>query len=127
MDEATETIERREYERFSAHENAFVFLGGSSAMLGKIVNISTSGLFFHYSGSAEQTSDKSLLHILMIDGSFSSGWLPIRIIWDTEVPSKFSFDQASMRFSGVQFESLTDDQRAHLADFMRNYATVAAK
>jgi hypothetical protein len=127
MDEATGSLERREYERFSTHENAFVCLGGSSAMLGKIRNISTSGLLFHYSGSVEQTSDKSLLHILMIDGSFSSGWLPMRIIWDTEVPSKYSFDQASMRFSGVQFESLTDDQRAQLADFMRNYATVAAK
>ena len=127
MNEATETIERREYERFPTHEDAFVCLGGGSAMLGKIVNISTSGLLFHYSGSVEQTSDKSLLHILMIDGSFSSGWWPMRIVWDTEVPSKYSFDQVSMRFSGIQFGNLTDDQRAQLADFMRNCATVPAK
>lgn len=127
MNEATGTMERRKYERFSTHENAFVCLGGTSAMLGKIFNISTSGLLFHYSGSSEQTNDKSLLHILMIDGSFSSDWLSMRIVWDTQLPSKYSFDQESMRFSGIQFGSLTGDQRAQLADFIQNYATVPAK
>ena len=127
MDSMTRTIERREYERFYTHKDAFACLGGGSAMLGQIVNISTSGLLFHYPGSTERTSDKSLLHILMIDGSFSSGWLPIRIVWDSKTPPKCFFDEVPVRFCGVLFGNMTEDQRSDLEYFIKNYATVPTK
>jgi len=125
--EAEKTPDRRKDKRLEAPKMAFACLGGHSTVLGQIMNIGMGGLAFRYSGSRERTGAKSLLQILTADGSFTSDKLPIKTVWDSPIPLKYSFAPLPVRRCGVRFKNLTKRQQYDLIFFIKKHTAALSK
>jgi len=108
-------VERRRRKRFEIKEGVFCILHGPNPQLGEITDASGSGLAFRYQGEEKLWKNSSELEILITDDRVKIKGLPIRGIWDFETAN-------NMRKRGVQFGSLTFEQRSHLSFFIRNYS-----
>jgi hypothetical protein len=122
MTNTPETIERRKHERFDAPSDAVVFLrtsGPDFTIVGKIVDISTSGLAFLYTAASKPKDESHQLDIILAGPRFSLGKVPFKTISDVEVAMECPVGFMAPRRRGVQFGDLTDNQRLELAYFIQ--------
>lgn len=116
--EARTGAERRIQKRFRVQNGSFAALCPRFTVLGQITDISVSGLAFRYVASEERSKESSQLSILLTDGSFYFDRIPFKAIWDTSMPSEFSFGAITLRQCGVKFGDLTHSQKLDLEYFM---------
>ena len=117
--------EQRKLTRLLAQDTAYAVLRPDFKKIGKIKNMSEGGLVFQYIAYEVQHNDASESEIdifISEEGGFHLLKIPCRIIYD----SKFDECQTSthhieMRWCGVQFGELTEEQAADLEFFLGNY------
>jgi hypothetical protein len=115
-------FERRFHQRFEAHSGAIA--SPQLDVVGQIVNINETGLEFRYVASRERSQESTALSIELTDHTFRLGQLPFKVVWDVAMPQSFSIGSISLRYCGVEFVNLADDQRRALRYFIQNHTTV---
>ena len=127
MNEVSEKKERRTSERLQVHKGIFAFLGGGQTVLGEVINIGKGGLCVRYAGNNERTSAKSRLQVLTAEGDFTSDKFPIKTVWDSTIPLRFSFATLPIRRCGIRFGDLTPGQRADLNQLIGKHTGLVDK
>jgi hypothetical protein len=119
---------RRQHKRFQVHDGTFAVLRPRSHILGQVIDIvghvldiSRGGLMFRYIASEHGSHEPFQLDIVLARDSFRLDNIPFKAASDMADP--LSFTPTTMRRQGVQFGTLTHDQKAQLEYFIRNYAT----
>jgi hypothetical protein len=115
-------FERRFHQRFEVHTGAVA--SSQLDVVGQIVNISETGLEFRYVASRERSKESMVLSIELTDHTFKLDQLPFKVAWDVAMPQSFSVGPISLRYCGVEFRNLTDDQRLALRHFIQNHRAV---
>ena len=118
-------IERRRYKRFQVQDNAFAVHRDYVTKLGKILDISISGLSFSYIDDGKQLNGSCDLDIFLSGNGFRLEKVQVRIISDVHIVSKIPFSSIIMRRGGVQFEELLQKQISQVEYFIRNLAIYA--
>ena len=76
-------VERRKYVRFIAQPDTYAALGSRFTKVGKVQDISISGLAFEYLSSAEDSDQPySKITIFQSENKFHLANLPCRVIYD---------------------------------------------
>lgn len=76
-------VERRKYVRFIAQPDTYAALGSRFTKVGKVQDISISGLAFEYLSSAEDSDQPySKIAIFQSENKFHLANLPCRVIYD---------------------------------------------
>jgi hypothetical protein len=114
-----ELVEDRQHNRVKVDDGGFVQLTPGFPVLGKIIDISRSGLAFRYVASKGQTNGSAVLNILTTDRRFCLEKVPAKIIRDSAMPEEFSFHSITLRHCAVQFGELTSSQKLGLEHFIR--------
>ena len=121
MTNAEELVERRKHKRFQVPQGAFVTLGPRGGVLGKIVDISVSGVAFGYIDCKKPSKGLDELDILFMDSGFSLRKVQFKTMWNSEIPNEIPFNYEPMRRSGVQFKELKPNQASELKCFIESH------
>jgi hypothetical protein len=121
MTNAEMPVERRKHKRFQVPQGAFVTLGPRGRVLGKIVDISVSGVAFGYIDGKKPSKGVDELDILFMDSGFSLRKVQFETMWNSEVPNEVCYNPEPMRRSGVEFKELESNQASELKCFIENH------
>jgi hypothetical protein len=106
--------ERRRNKRFKLEGAAFASLSSQVAVLGKIFDLSETGLSFSYVASRQRSHESPFLDIVLTDDRFRFRKLPFETVWDKPMFQEFSAGDICIRHCGVRFTGLTPQQTADL-------------
>lgn len=116
-------VERRKNRRFHLQNIAFAVLRDDVSKVGQIMDISMSGLSFHYimaGGNADRSCE---LDILLAYHGMCTEKIQFETVSDIEIENKSPFSPMLMRRCGVRFGELTDNQKSQLKDFIFDHTT----
>ena len=116
----TDRKEQRKSKRFQAPKGTLVGIGPEFNKVGPLIDLSMTGLAFHYVGTQE-TPKGSYVDIFMTDGEFYIGNLPIKPMMDCQIVDKDPSASSTLRRCGVEFGKLTDQQKAGLERFIQEH------
>jgi hypothetical protein len=138
-------VDRREHQRFQVKKDAVAFIRSRRAdpirikelsmgeiglavirsnpsKLGRIKDLSISGLAFHYIDNRKaQAGEPFKLDILLADCGFYLENLSFEPISDFELDNDFSFNYIKTKRLGIKFKELTLNQVSKLKYLIRNY------
>lgn len=120
MDIQKNPHDRRKDKRFKLKNPAFAIMNNSPKRIGKITDISKSGLAIRYSKNGEGSDDLKELDIFRSDFSFHIGVIKAKTISDIEIIDKTLIGAKEMRRCGIQFEDLSNNQLCQLETFIQN-------
>ena len=113
-------MDRRKDKRSSVNTGGFARLRSKPSKLGKIIDISRSGLAFRYFSSEEQSNQSVELDILFADDRFYLKNLPFKTISDLGVDNEFSYSSQNRKLMRVQFGELDLHQISQLDYLIQN-------
>lgn len=113
--------ERRGNKRFHASIGAFAVLGPNSTKVGRVMDISLSGLSFRHVDKEEPIRGLSELNVFMIDDDFHVNKIPFETVSDYEVMSEGPLAFIRARQSSLRFGELTSSQRSLIEYFIQNH------
>ena len=119
-------IERRKYVRFLVQPNIYAALGSSFTKVGKVQNISISGLAFEYLSNTKDSDQLySKIAIFHSEGDFHLANLPCKVIYDLP---QCALNKNSVSNSiyvtnrcAVQFITITEHQNKRLTYFLDHH------
>ena len=114
--------ERREEERFRPKKRTFVVFKPEFLKLGKVLDISASGLCFQYLAKEDQAGEAPAIEadIFMSDNGYYLPDVSCKLVWDTEAKEKMTFPIGfQSRRCGLRFLSLTKEQRNKLEHYLQ--------
>ncbi len=114
-------MNRRKDKRFRVNAGGFARLRSKPAKLGKIIDISRTGLALNYIDRYRQLGDSSELDLLFADDAFFIDRVSFKIISDVEISSVPPPKTLKIKRIGLHFEELTDQQSTLLEFFIRDY------
>jgi hypothetical protein len=115
--------ERRGDKRFQASTGVFAVLGPNSTKVGRVIDISLSGLAFRHVDKEEPLSGLSELDVFMIDDDFHVNKIPFETVSDYEIRNEGPLASMKTRQSGLRFGELTPSQRSLLQYFIQNHTS----
>jgi len=113
--------ERRKDKRFKLKDPTFAVMYHSPTRIGRITDISRSGLSFRYVKNGDSSKELNQLDILKSDFRFYMDNVKAKTISDFEIIDKTCIGSKEMRRRGIQFEALPKNQISQLEDFIQNY------
>jgi hypothetical protein len=113
--------ERRGDKRFHASTGVFAVLGPNSTKVGRVIDISLSGLAFRHVDKEEPLSGLNELDVFMIDHDFHVNKIPFETVSDYEIRNEGPLALMKTRQSGLRFGELTPNQRSLLEYFIQNH------
>ena len=114
--------ERREEERFRPKKRTFVVFKPQFLKLGKVLDISASGLCFQYLAKEDQAGEAPIIEadIFMSDNGYYLPDVACKLVWDTEAKEKMTFPIGfQSRRCGLQFLKLTKEQQNKLEHYLQ--------
>jgi hypothetical protein len=123
--------ERRRHVRYIPQEKAFAALGEKYTKVGKIKNISLSGLAFEYVVSQENHGVGSKVDVFLTDDSFHIHNLPCFVVYDVGV-SEFQADSRpedmlTIRRCAVRFAARSDEHKSQIRSFLKTHTVGKAE
>ena len=123
-------VERRKSRRFMVKEQAFVAFRPEFTKIGRIRDLSRSGLgceYLVYKNSGAEVNEEPLsseIDLIVTDNTFYASRIPCTVVYDTEiVKNKASFaDITENRHCGLEFGELSEEQNKQLEVFISNYS-----
>ena len=115
-------VEKRKHKRLDAPSDAVVFLRTTwpdFTVVGKIIDVSTSGLAFFYTAASIHKDEPRQLDIILAGSRFSLSQVPFKTVSDVEISMECPVGFMAPRRRGVQFGDLTDDQKLELEYFIQ--------
>ena len=115
-------MERRQFTRYLAQDDAYAVLGGDFAKVGKVCDISLNGLAF--TSPAEKISHDTFTHvdIFLSNNGFHLPDVPCNIVYDVKEHTSGSMEISPYR-CGLSFNVLQEEQQNKLEFFINNYTT----
>ena len=110
-------IERRKHPRFAVKSDVLAILKPYPVKLGKIADISESGLSFQYLGSDELPAHYSVIDLFVTQDDQEYRSFPIQKLREITL-SKVYEKTVPIRQIGIMFNDLTPDQAALLRLFI---------
>ena len=108
----------------SMGEIGFAVIKSNPSKLGRIKDLSISGLAFHYIDNRKtQAGEPFKLDILLADCGFYLENLSFEPISDFELDDDFSFNSIKTKRLGIKFKELTFNQVSKLKYLIRNYTS----
>jgi hypothetical protein len=122
---ATVKTDKRTFQRYLVQDLAFAVFRPQFTKLGKVRDISRSGLSFEYVTSEGRKEDSLEMDIFISGARFHLANLPVKTIYDSKVGGdKYSLTPfVERRRCGVEIGELTDTQRSQLEYFIHNFGT----
>jgi len=125
--------ERRQFARFKPSSGAFLAFRPEFAKLGKIQDISLSGLGYGYTiseglDSRPECPETCELDIFLSDDEFYLPKLPCRVVYDTRLADDQRHpggESLKRRRCGMEFVDITAAQQEKLKVFLKNHTTQA--
>ncbi len=113
--------ERRKFTRFVVPENVYAALGPSFSKVGRIKNISISGLVIEYLTDDDSVAGNSRVDIFIRGEKFYLSKLPCKIVYDVPIEPSASSQVSGLirKRCGVQFNRLTSRLRKRLEGFLK--------
>jgi hypothetical protein len=121
MTDERELVERRDHERFEVPQGAYVTLGPRGKVMGKIVDISMSGVAFGFIDGEKPSKDLNELDMLFMDSGFSMRKIRFDTIWNFRIPNEVLYNDQQMRRCGVKFKKMNRDQTFELKCFIESH------
>lgn len=110
--------ERRKHKRFEPYKAAYVFFDFYGEAIGQITDISEGGIGFLYAGYKDWSDGLSTVDVTIGNYVFSIKDIPVKDVWESNIPNDNSSISLSTKRCGIQFRSLTADQKSHLTNFI---------
>jgi len=120
MDIQKNIPERRKDKRFKLKSFAFATMNQSPKRIGKITDISKSGLAIRYFKNGGDSNDLKVLDIFKSDFSFCINDIKAKTISDVKIIDNTLIGSIEMRRCGIQFEDLSNNQISQLVNFIQN-------
>ena len=119
--------EKRQHPRYSARDKRIEIFSRQSKIIGKLENISKSGMAFHYTAVGEEKAKSDTIDVMVAGPArFYLPGLVCRMIYDiSALDEDQTFTGAETRLCGLEFVSLENNRR--LAFFLRNYLNMPAE
>jgi len=118
---AKETIvERRRHKRFATQDGTYAVLRSPANKIGKLLDISVSGLAFSYFSTNGGILESAGLDLLADEGLCLEN-MPYTLINDCVMPNEQPFSQITMRRHCVKFNGLSEEQTDQLRAFIEKY------
>ena len=119
--------ERRQHRRHSVRYDGFEIFSRETNIIGKLENISKSGLAFHYTPLRGEKAESDTIDIMAAGPArFYLSGLVCQKIYDISVLDEDqTFTGAETRLCGLEFISTENDQQ--LTSFLRNYLNIPAE
>ncbi len=117
--------ERRHHHRYQTRSDVYAAFMPRSTKRGQIIDISMSGLAFHYIADRKRSGERRLSLIVPGEGLFLND-LHCSQISDILVSNTGLFTAAPIRRCSVAFQNLKPEQASLVALFINRYALEAA-
>lgn len=122
--------EQRKHIRFLVKDDVIAALRNRSTKIGKVKDISLGGLSFEHIYEEKSNSNHPIKNMFLMVNEFRISKVPCRVVYDipVRVPSESPpvITHFITRRCGVQFETLSEDQRAQLDFFLKTYTKETA-
>jgi hypothetical protein len=115
-------VERRKHKRYLPQDGTYAVLRPPANKIGKIIDISLSGMAFTYFSTNGKTIASKGLDLLADEGLCLEN-IPYTMINDSVIPNEQPFSQITMRRHCIQFNGISDDHRNQLKSFISKYGT----
>jgi hypothetical protein len=117
--------EKRKDKRVLVGDEVIVALRNKSSRVGRVKDISIGGLSFEHIYDEDLEREPSKRDLSLWVNNFSMFNLPCRVVYDIPISEPPEYDILTIHFKtrrcGVQFETLTEHQRAQLDYFLKTY------
>ena len=125
--EAFLEAERRQYRRHSVRDDAFEIFSRKTKIIGKLENISKTGLAFHYTPHRREIAQSDTIDIMATGPArFYLSGLICRKIYDIcALDENQTFTGTETRLCGLEF--ISKENNHQLAFFLRNYLNMPAE
>jgi hypothetical protein len=118
-------IEKRNNIRFLVQDDIVVALRNRSTKIGRIKDISMGGLSFEHIYDEDLNVEPSKRDVFLWVNKFSLSKIACRVIYDIPMGTPPEYESLPIHFitrrCGVQFETLSEDQRTQLDFFLKTY------
>jgi hypothetical protein len=115
--------------RFTPQKSTFASLGSHLSQVGKVIDISLSGLTFEFLSDEKALVNNPHVDIFTLDGKYSLSGLPCSLIYQSAVPIPGVKEDAEnglmARRCGLKYEGLNSEQWRELAEFIEKYTLMA--
>ena len=117
--------EKRKFRRFLAQDMAFAVFRPHFSKLGKIKDISGSGMAFEYVTFEGAKEDSGEIDLFVSGARFHLPRMPAQTVYDNSVANDhYSFSPfVERRRCGVKFGELTEEQNTQLRHFLETHTT----
>jgi hypothetical protein len=119
--------ERRQHRRHSVRDDGFEIFSHKTKIIGKLENISRTGLAFHYAPGKGEKAEFDTIDIMTTGPArFYLSGLVCRKIYDISALDEVqTFTGVETRVCGLEFISIENNHK--LAFFLRNYLNLPAE
>jgi hypothetical protein len=111
----------------SMGEIAFAVIKSKPIKMGRIINISTDGLAFHYIDRKRGSNSLFKMDILLASDAFYLDRILFKPVFDFEITSEIPLNSFSIRKCGVKFGEMNQRQRSQLEYFICNHTVDSAE
>ncbi|MGD8343563.1 MAG: hypothetical protein PVI38_18560 [Desulfobacterales bacterium] len=108
-------------------EIAFAVIKSKPIKMGRIINISTDGLAFHYIDRKRGSNSLFKMDILLASDAFYLDRILFKPVFDFEITSEIPLNSFSIRKCGVKFGEMNQRQRSQLEYFICNHTVDSAE
>ena len=111
-------IDKRRFARFELSKGIYAHLDSDIRAIGEVLNVSKGGLAFKYMAEFSSAAKHSKLNVFALGGNLFLRDVPVKTVSDTEMPIEIDFSSIRMRRMGLEFEDMTEDQKAALRELI---------
>ncbi|MBC8316993.1 MAG: PilZ domain-containing protein [Desulfobulbaceae bacterium] len=115
-------VERRKHKRYTTKDGTYAVLRPPANKIGKIIDISLSGMAFTYFSTNGKTIEATGLDLLADEGLCLEN-IPYLMVDDCIIPNEQPFSQITMRRHCIQFNGISDEHANRLKSFIKKYGT----
>ena len=119
--------ERRQHRRYSVRNDGIEIFSRETKLVGKLENISKSGLAFCYSPAGDEKAESDTIDVMATGPArFYLSGLVCRKVYDiSDLAEDQNFTGAETRLCGLEFVRIENNPQ--LAFFLRNYLNLAVE
>jgi hypothetical protein len=114
-------VPRRRHERYKTKDYIFIKIKDSVVKMGQVLDISKSGLAFHYIDIGSRPKKSLEIEISVKNNGFHLDDLQLKNITDLEANKEYTFSYIPTRRLGGQFDDLSQNQIYQIENFITHH------
>jgi len=120
--------EQRKHARFVPEAKAFAVMRPDFSKVGRVVDISETGMCFEFMSPSPPSSDWTQVDIFFVDNGFYMHQVPCRVVYATRDNDKIQADEVGLytHRCGLELGALTERHRSQLEMFLTQHVAGTA-